>query len=309
MSIEAMLDRPIAYHRAFAKFAGVTGAVLLSQAVYWAKRAKGADGWFYKTQAEWEEETGLTRREQETARRRLTKAGVLEEVRRGVPARLHYRVNYDAIRAEIERHSSMAESAKLACTEAPGQYGGKRQSNTETTTETTTTPPLSPPVGGKEKRATRLPEDWHLPKAWGEWAMANVGMTEAQVRHEADQFRDYWHATPGARARKLDWLATWRTWCRRWAESRLTNRAPDRRNVSVDEDLDRRGFRDLENDQRIAEWRRNNRPAPPRQSENHLPGMFTEPAQEERPLPERDVRDGSDPVSLLALRECRELVA
>lgn len=29
------------------------------------------------------------------------------------------------------------------------------------------------------------------------------------------QFRDYWIAKTGAGATKKDWLATWRTWCRR----------------------------------------------------------------------------------------------
>ena len=34
----------------------------------------------------------------------------------------------------------------------------------------------------------------------------------------AAQFRDYWHAQPGAKGRKADWDATWRNWCRREAE-------------------------------------------------------------------------------------------
>ena len=92
ISIMDMLDRPIAYQRAFVRLgAGVTGAVLLSQAVYWSRRTKHAGGWFYKSQAEWEEETGLTRREQERARKFLIAAGVLEECRKGIPARLYFR--------------------------------------------------------------------------------------------------------------------------------------------------------------------------------------------------------------------------
>ena len=54
-------------------------------------------GWFYKTQKEIRDETGLTREEQETARRRLISAGVLEEDRRGVPAKLYFRVKADAL--------------------------------------------------------------------------------------------------------------------------------------------------------------------------------------------------------------------
>jgi hypothetical protein len=38
--------------------------------------------------------------------------------------------------------------------------------------------------------------------------------TEEFVRETADAFRDHWIAKPGAGGVKLDWLATWRNWCR-----------------------------------------------------------------------------------------------
>lgn len=65
-------------------------------------------------------------------------------------------------------------------------------------------------------RASRLPADWLLPKAWGEWALGEQpGWSPDDVRKEADKFRDHWLAKGGADARKVDWLATWRTWVRR----------------------------------------------------------------------------------------------
>lgn len=92
--IPKLLDRPIAFHRCFVDIGcGITGALMLSQAVYWSKRTRDGDGWFYKTQAEWMEETGLSRTEQEKARRTLRALGVIDEVRKGVPAKLYYRVN------------------------------------------------------------------------------------------------------------------------------------------------------------------------------------------------------------------------
>ncbi|MFL1404210.1 replication protein O [Marinobacter sp. M1N3S26] len=170
MSIIDIMARPIAFNRAFVDLGlGMCGAMMLSQALYWRARTRAADGWFYKSQKEWQDETGMTRREQETARRRLTEAGFLEEHRKGVPARLHFRVNVEALEAALEALSSrmaenakqectpnennslaesanqvctdgatrMAESAKQDCTEPPDSDGGKRQSITETTTETT----------------------------------------------------------------------------------------------------------------------------------------------------------------------------
>lgn len=67
-----MFDRPVAFHRGFVTLTGsVTAALMLSQAVYWSQRSSHPAGWFYKTAEDWEQETGLTRREQETARKRL----------------------------------------------------------------------------------------------------------------------------------------------------------------------------------------------------------------------------------------------
>lgn len=63
---------------------------------------------------------------------------------------------------------------------------------------------------------TRLPDGWKLPKSWGDWALEQrPDMTPADVRREADCFADYWHAVPGAKGRKADWLGTWRNWIRR----------------------------------------------------------------------------------------------
>lgn len=65
------------------------------------------------------------------------------------------------------------------------------------------------------KKGTRLVDNWQLPKAWGEWAMAEYPAWTAEiVRLEAAKFADHWHAKAGKDAAKLDWEATWRTWCR-----------------------------------------------------------------------------------------------
>ena len=66
--IEAMNDRPIAFNRHYVSLGcGINGSLMLSQMVYWSKRTKDQNGYFYKTQDEWLEETGLTRYEQEGA--------------------------------------------------------------------------------------------------------------------------------------------------------------------------------------------------------------------------------------------------
>jgi hypothetical protein len=70
-------SRVVAYHPSFAAIAGgVTAGLFLAQLFYWHDKGSDPDGWIYKTQAEWEEETGLSRWEQETARRRLRERGL-----------------------------------------------------------------------------------------------------------------------------------------------------------------------------------------------------------------------------------------
>ena len=67
----------------------------------------------------------------------------------------------------------------------------------------------------KTTRGSRLPDDWKLPKAWGEWALTEfTGWTPEIVRLEADKFADHWRAKAGKDASKTDWQATWRNWCR-----------------------------------------------------------------------------------------------
>lgn len=96
--IDKLLKRPIAYHKVFAKIAGsVTAGLFLSQAWYWKDKADDDQGWFWKTEAQWEEETALTRYEQETARKALKAKGYIEEDKRGMPAKLYFRIRKEAV--------------------------------------------------------------------------------------------------------------------------------------------------------------------------------------------------------------------
>ncbi len=65
----------------------------------------------------------------------------------------------------------------------------------------------------RAKKGCRLPPDWKPSDADLTFA-ANQNMTAEETKHEADQFRDFWISKPGAGGCKLDWSATWRTWCR-----------------------------------------------------------------------------------------------
>jgi hypothetical protein len=153
--VEKLLDRPIAFQRALATIGGgALAGLFLSQALYWSKRTSDRDGWFYKSQDEWHEETALTRREQETVRRALRTRGLIKERRSGLPARLFFQVQHMEILHALEKHfaeseqSRMADSAIQGRRKAPNKSGAIRQTlrkaetTTENTTENTTTAPV-----------------------------------------------------------------------------------------------------------------------------------------------------------------------
>lgn len=199
MTFQELLDRPIAFQRAFVTLGvGITGALMLSQAIYWSNRTDDQDGWFYKTMEEWEAETGMTRSEQESARKKLVKVGALQEMKKGVPCRLFYRVNIEAIRANLSAEnpqSSLQESCKQGCSKPASKRARKPRAITETTTEITpeitadTLPPSSgePAASGGlvvldriEVPRVEIPADMPGPKdqtcktfkAWANYAMA-----------------------------------------------------------------------------------------------------------------------------------------
>lgn len=82
-------------------------------------------------------------------------------------------------------------------------------------------PPAPPPPPAADaapkpvaERGARLPKDWELPKAWGDWALGKYPQwTAEKVRLEGSKFRNHWVAKTGKDATKLDWRGTWENWC------------------------------------------------------------------------------------------------
>ena len=103
-----VFDLPVSFHRCLVPITGgVTGALMLSQAIWTTQTIdRTANGWFSKSQDQWTDETGLTRWEQETARRALRSAGFVEERRVGMPAKLWFRVRPDAVLRALQAHAA-----------------------------------------------------------------------------------------------------------------------------------------------------------------------------------------------------------
>jgi hypothetical protein len=148
MALIDLLDSPIAYHRVFRTITGNTvAAIMLSQALYWQRKVNkgkgGKEGWWYKSGAEWEKELGLSRSEQDTARKVLSAIGLLETERRGVPATTWYHLDLKALEEKVEEYQQNAgipqtrNFRKQVCRNSAGKFTGHRQTISKTTSKIT----------------------------------------------------------------------------------------------------------------------------------------------------------------------------
>ncbi len=87
----------VQFHPALAERLGHKAALFLGLALYWTRHTlqnqPHRKGWFYMTAKQWSQSTGLSNREQTTARATLTAEGLLQEALTGRPAVMHYRID------------------------------------------------------------------------------------------------------------------------------------------------------------------------------------------------------------------------
>ncbi|VWB67757.1 hypothetical protein [Burkholderia lata] len=135
------LGHPVAYYPGLVKHLGSVNAVLFfSQIFYWQDKAASELG-VYKTVEEIEAETGMTYREQATARKQLVDRGVLVETNKRLEHRVYYRIDLDRLNEMLEsancgkRISGEADSAVRGAAKA--QVVNKTKTTTETTSKST----------------------------------------------------------------------------------------------------------------------------------------------------------------------------
>ena len=80
------------------------GALLLSQIIFWSDKTKRPDGYFYKTYAEWEVETTLSKYKVNKHVKAMKAAGFLETKKRKVDGSptLHYKLDFVAFEAWLD---------------------------------------------------------------------------------------------------------------------------------------------------------------------------------------------------------------
>jgi hypothetical protein len=82
---------------------GATIGLFLSQLLFLSDKGANPDGWVYKSEQEMSRETGLTKREQQTARRKLLALGVIAIERRGFKFTYHFKIIWERLYQVIEQ--------------------------------------------------------------------------------------------------------------------------------------------------------------------------------------------------------------
>ena len=91
-------NRVVAYSPDLARaVGGATTGLFLSQLLFLSDKGHNAEGWVYKSEQEMGRETGLTKREQQTARRKLLALGVIAIMRGGWKNTYHFKVIWEKL--------------------------------------------------------------------------------------------------------------------------------------------------------------------------------------------------------------------
>jgi hypothetical protein len=95
---EMLPNRTVGYSPDLARaVGGATIGLFLSQLLFLSDKGANTDGWVYKSEAEMGKETGLTKREQQTARRKLLALGVIAIMRGGWKNTYHFKVIWEKL--------------------------------------------------------------------------------------------------------------------------------------------------------------------------------------------------------------------
>ena len=215
-------------------------AILLSQLVFLARRFGDDEGWYYQSQQRLEAQTGLGPDAQRKAVRLLVRLGVLETDRRGVPAKLYYRVNLPELAAlllqhgqpmsvtdyarqqdpdyslELDRDDDLQQVAEDGQRQAAG-HGPEhikiiKENRKESKKKISASHPqganTAPKKPGRQSSPKHpLPDDFAITAAMRAWAADHA--PQVDLDHETLKLIAWARAKGEWRS---DWVATWRLW-------------------------------------------------------------------------------------------------
>jgi len=189
-TLSTVMSRPIAFHRIFVGITGsVTAGVMLSQMWYLkdTPTVKARGEWFWRTRDEWMEETGLSRTEQEHARKVLRDLGFISEEKKDIPPKIYTTIHsVNIVQAIISytqatnplRDTNLQETCQLYGRKPAKYTAGNLPNNTESSTESSTdtkekdimsevenpTPDVSISVADAKKKTPKPPKTKPTPE-------------------------------------------------------------------------------------------------------------------------------------------------
>jgi hypothetical protein len=240
-------DRPIAFLPNLAReLGGMEEAIFYQQLYYWSDKGSLPDGWVYKTIAEIEEETTLTRRQQDRVRRKLIEDAWIEVKKTHAPngaPTLHYRclveisigtkrTNGNVRKGQMETHkrdkSKRTKSTNVPYTESTTEKTAESTAVEVSETDTAQNPEeLTPGTYAREffggnKIIVLEVANWALER----------GYAKKIVLEEMLKFKNYW-TEPTKNGKKQHWETTptfeikrrLLTWLQRTSERSDTRRS------------------------------------------------------------------------------------
>lgn len=177
-----LAQEPVVVRRMFLHITqDLKAAAFLGQLYYWSKIMK--HDWFYKTTESWTSELFLSWEEQKRIRKLLISLGLLQEKRKGSPAKLYFKLDFIRIVELAKQYYSQFQgkpetSIRESLNLDSGKVGNLIQGNPETlykekeiTTETTTENKKNNPKGlSKKSVKVSLPEDFRISDRVYAWA-------------------------------------------------------------------------------------------------------------------------------------------
>jgi hypothetical protein len=95
---DTLPNRVVGYSPDLARMVGgATTGLFLSQLLFLSDKGANPEGWVYKSEQEMGKETGLTKREQQSARRKLLSLGVITIMRGGFRNTYHFKVIWEKL--------------------------------------------------------------------------------------------------------------------------------------------------------------------------------------------------------------------
>lgn len=129
------LGRTVAYYPAIAKHVGgAKAAIFMCQMLYWSPHVTNELG-VYKSVDEWEQETGLTYREQVTARKELVARGLIIETHKRLEHRIYFLINDEAMNRVLDAIADPFDRVSRNAESAVGEVRKAHFVHTENTTE------------------------------------------------------------------------------------------------------------------------------------------------------------------------------